>query len=172
MRFERTPSDSVVKSGNVYPEVGETEIRIDGPLDGDIRNITINSDLPVVITGNVSTMSILAPRSPFRFEGDIVVVRLTAKSVEGGGDLYPVMGMTVSGDVKINGELKGESFFPIEIGGDLTCKNMSVHNHVEVGGALMAEWWDTESLRVGGEDKPQRQYRDLYDTIRDEMAGM
>lgn len=150
MKIERINPDNILKAAIISPEEGETEIRIDGVVDGDIKDITIDSDLPVVITGDVSDMWINAPRSEVRFEGDISLVRLAAKSVQGGGSLYPVFGMTVSGDVNISGELTGERHTLYKIGGHLTCECVDVDGHVEVGGVLTADWWDTRSLIVGG----------------------
>lgn len=130
---------------------GKPDPTLTSEMIGDAKSVSLTSDVPVILGEDVDMVSVHAPDVDIIATGSVSLNSLTAKSYRGGGNLYPVFGMEIKEDLRLDGELIGERHSPYVIHGNLSCSRVEVDGHVSVGEKIeISEGWSTRSFTVGG----------------------
>lgn len=156
VREVKSPSVGLVV---ITADPSDTEIRIGPGSPADGRSVRVDSGLPVFLEKGVNILNLEASNADVFARSGLFLQSLHAKNYTGDGDLYVLFRMSVDGNLRLSGELKGERHFPYEIQGDLICIGVDVDGHVHVGGNACISWENTRSFNVAG-------LRTCFDALR------
>lgn len=111
-------------------------IRIEASTFARPTSVTVAGEHELLIEDGAQIRSLDAADCHVVLRGDFSPWSIKARSLESDGNLYPLFGMSIAGDVALEGGLTGERHGSYSVGGNLTARDIDVDGDVVVQGRV------------------------------------